>query len=63
MKVPFEPIHSKELKHLSMKTASSMCIWNDGSRVSLHTNPAFFLKVITAFHINQSVELESFGGG
>ncbi|MGH0143572.1 UNVERIFIED_CONTAM: hypothetical protein FKN15_000346 [Acipenser sinensis] len=32
----------------------------EGSSVSLRTNPAFLHKVITAFHVNQFVELESF---
>ncbi|MGH0126266.1 UNVERIFIED_CONTAM: hypothetical protein FKN15_027916, partial [Acipenser sinensis] len=48
-----------ELQALSVHS-SCMRIWEDGSRVSLCTNSAFLPKVITAFHINQSVELESF---
>ncbi|MGH0122087.1 UNVERIFIED_CONTAM: hypothetical protein FKN15_010501 [Acipenser sinensis] len=79
-KAQLEPIHSIELKYLSMKTAflvaitsakrvselqalsvhsSCMRIRDDGSKVSLRTNPDFIPKVITAFHINPSVELES----
>ncbi|MGH0123724.1 UNVERIFIED_CONTAM: hypothetical protein FKN15_013590 [Acipenser sinensis] len=80
-KAQFEPIHSINLKYLSMKTAflmvissanrvselqvlpvhsSCMRIREDGSRMFLRINTAFHPKVITAFHINQSVELESF---
>ncbi|XP_034780644.2 uncharacterized protein LOC117973223, partial [Acipenser ruthenus] len=48
-----------ELQALSVHS-SCMRVWEDGSIVSLRTNPAFLPKVITAFHINQTVELESF---
>ncbi|MGH0118372.1 UNVERIFIED_CONTAM: hypothetical protein FKN15_047777 [Acipenser sinensis] len=54
----FQPRVS-ELQALSVHS-SCMRIWEDGSRVSLRTNPAFLPKVITGFHMNQSVEMESF---
>ncbi|MGH0171934.1 UNVERIFIED_CONTAM: hypothetical protein FKN15_074097 [Acipenser sinensis] len=53
---------AKQISELQALSVHSSCVrmCEDGSRVSLRTKPAFLPKVITAFHINQSVELESF---
>ncbi len=80
-KAPFEPLHSVDMKLISIKTAFLLAVVSakrvselhalsvhpsctrfagDGSKVSMRPNPAFLPKVISPFHMNQSVELMAF---
>ncbi|MGH0151620.1 UNVERIFIED_CONTAM: hypothetical protein FKN15_037060 [Acipenser sinensis] len=53
---------AKRVSELQALSVAKACLYfaKDRSRVTLRTNPAFLPKTISAFHVNQSVELEAF---